>query len=85
MVDGDLHVRAYNGTASRWYQAAKANPEGRVHAAGRVFDVTFEDAPPDLADAIDAAYRAKYRSSPYLAPMISARTPGAAFRLVPHP
>ncbi len=32
-VDGDLYVRGYNGTASRWYQAARARPHVRNHAA----------------------------------------------------
>ena len=65
VVDGELYVRGYNGTASRWYQAAMARTEGRIHAAGQVHDVTFEPAPDGLADAIDDAYRVKYASSPY--------------------
>ena len=82
-VDGELYVRGYNGTASRWYTAAMARPDGRIHAAGQVFEVTFDAAAPELADPIDAAYRAKYASSPYLPPMISARSRAAAVRIRP--
>ncbi|MBK9695984.1 MAG: DUF2255 family protein [Propionibacteriaceae bacterium] len=84
VVDGELYVRGYNGTASRWYQAAMARPEGRIHAAGQVHDVTFEAAPADLTDAIDDAYRVKYASSPYLPPMLSGRARAAGVRISPH-
>ena len=33
-VDGALYVRAYNGEASRWYQAALRQRAGRITAAG---------------------------------------------------
>ena len=84
VVDGELYVRGYNGTASRWYQAAMARPEGRIHAAGQVHDVPFEAAPADLTDAIDDAYRVKYASSPYLPPMLSGRARAAGVRISPH-
>jgi len=41
-VDGALYVRAYNGTKSRWYQAAMRQKAGRITAAGMTKDVTFE-------------------------------------------
>lgn len=83
VVDGELYVRGYNGTASRWYGAAMARPDGRIHAAGQVFDVTFEAAPAGLADRIDEAYRARYATSPYLAPMVSERSRAAGLRIRP--
>jgi hypothetical protein len=36
-----------------------------------------------INDRIDEAYRAKYRGSPYLSPMISARSRAATVRVVP--
>ena len=33
-VDGALYVRGYNGTNSRWYQAAVRQRAGRIIAAG---------------------------------------------------
>lgn len=83
VVDGNLYVRGYNGTSSRWYQAAIARPQGRIHAAGQVHEVTFEPAPAALAEAIDDAYRAKYATSPYLAHMINPGVRAAGVRILP--
>lgn len=63
VVDGNVYVRAANGTASRWYQAAINQGAGRVLVAGTEHDVTFEPADAATGDAIDAAYEAKYPGS----------------------
>ncbi len=73
VVDGALYVRAYNGTDSRWYRAAVRQKAGRITAAGMTKEVTFEPVEGSVNDRIDDAYRAKYRGSPYLSPMIGAR------------
>ena len=83
VVDGDLHVRAYNGQQSRWYQAALAQRAGRIRAAGMTKDVVFEPADGPINDRIDEAYRAKYAASPYLSPMISTRARSATMRVIP--
>ena len=83
VVDDALYVRGYNGQQSRWYQAAIRQKAGRIRAAGMTKDVTFEPVDGALNDRIDAAYRAKYASSPYLAPMISARARSATVRVRP--
>jgi hypothetical protein len=81
-LDDGVYVRAYNGRSSRWHQAAMRQRAGRITAAGMTKDVTFE--PVDgLNDRIDEAYRAKYRGSPYLSPMIGARARSATVRVVP--
>ncbi|HET7724579.1 MAG TPA: DUF2255 family protein [Propionibacteriaceae bacterium] len=86
VVDGELFVRPYHGPRSRWYAAAMARPEGRIQAAGRTHDVTFEPAPVDLADPIDDAYRAKYATSPYLPAMLAEQVKRAGVRIRPsHP
>jgi hypothetical protein len=82
-VDDDLYVRAYHGPSSRWYAAALARPDGRIHAAEQVLDVTFDPAPESLADRIDAAYRDKYAGSTYLAPMVAHGPRAACFRISP--
>jgi hypothetical protein len=69
----DLYVRAYNGQNSRWYQDAVRQKAGRITAAGMRKEVTFEPVEGPINDQIDDAYRAKYKSSPYLSPMIGAR------------
>ena len=83
VVDDSLYVRAYHGTASRWYQAAMQQKRGRITAAGITKDVTFEALDGTINDRIDDAYRAKYKSSPYLQPMISARSRSATVKIEP--
>ncbi len=82
-VDDGLYVRAYNGTSSRWYTAAMQQSAGRITAAGMTKDVTFELVKGSINDQIDDAYRTKYRSSPYLQPMIGARARSATVKIVP--
>lgn len=82
-VGDALYVRAYNGQRSRWYQAAKVQKAGRIHAASMVKEVSFELVDGPLNDEIDAAYRAKYRGSPYLESMISGRARSATVKVMP--
>jgi hypothetical protein len=82
-VDGALYVRAYNGQNSRWYRAAVRQKAGRITAAGMAKAVTFEPVDGPINDLIDDAYRAKYRGSPYLSPMIGARARSATVKVVP--
>ena len=82
-VDDALYVRAYNGPDSRWYQAAVRQKAGRIIAAGMTKEVTFEPIDGEINDSIDEAYRAKYKSSPYVNPMISARARSATIRIIP--
>src|SRR5436309_11505857 len=77
VVDGALYVRAYNGQNSRWYQAALQQRAGRITAAGVMKDVAFEPVESAINVRIDDAYRAKYKGSPYLAPMIGSRARSA--------
>jgi hypothetical protein len=83
VVDGELYVRAYNGTSSRWYQAASKQKAGQVTVAGQTTDVSFEQVSGEINDRIDAAYRAKYSSSPYLKPMTGDRARRATVRILP--
>jgi hypothetical protein len=82
-VDDALYVRAYNGQTSSWYQSAVRQKGGRITAAGMTKDVTFEPVDGPINDRIDDAYRAKYRSSPYLNPMIGARARSATVKVMP--
>jgi len=83
VVDGELCVRAYNGTSSRCYQAASKQKAGQITAAGRTTDVSFEPVVGEINARIDASYREKYSSSPYLKPMIAARARAATVRISP--
>ena len=82
VFDDALYVRAYYGQKSRWYQAALRQKAGRITAAGFTVNVTFEPVDGPVNDRIDDAYRAKYKSSPYLAPMIGSRARAATVRVV---
>ncbi|HTT40480.1 MAG TPA: DUF2255 family protein [Burkholderiales bacterium] len=82
-VDEALYVRAYNGQKSRWYQAAVRQRAGRIIAAGTTKEVTFEALEGPGDERIDDAYRTKYRASPYLASMISARARSATVKIMP--
>ena len=82
-VEGELYVRGYNGQRSRWYQAAVNQRAGRIVAAGMTTEVAFEPVAGPLNDRIDAAYRAKYSTSQYLAPMVAASARAATVRITP--
>ena len=83
VVDDALYVRAYSGQSSRWYQAALRQKAGRILAAGITKEVTFAPVDGPINDRISQAYRAKYRDSPYLAPMIGARARSATVKVMP--
>jgi hypothetical protein len=83
VIDDGLYVRGYNGQKSSWYQAAVRQKAGRITAAGRTKEVSFEPVDGLLNDLIDEAYRARYKGSPYLSPMISARARGATVKVTP--
>ncbi len=83
VVGGDLYVRAYNGRNSRWYRAAIHQKAGRITAAGTTKEVTFEPVDGAIQDRIDDAYRAKYKGSEYLPPMIGTRAKAATLKITP--
>jgi hypothetical protein len=76
-------VRAFNGQNSRWYQAALQQKAGRITAAGMTKEVTLELVKGPINDRIDDAYRAKYKGSPYLNPMVGPRARSATVKVMP--
>ena len=83
VVDNSLYARAYNGTSSRWHKAAMTQKAGRITAAGIAKDVAFEPVQGKMNDRIDDAYRAKYKGSTYLQPMIGPRARAATVKITP--
>jgi hypothetical protein len=83
VVENELYVRPYNGSSSRWYKAAMTQNAGRITAAGITKDVRFERVEGSINGQIDDAYRAKYKDSPYLQPMIGSRAREATVRITP--
>jgi hypothetical protein len=62
----DLFVRSWRGRTSRWFRGVQDRHQGHIRAGGVDKDVTFDavDAGDDVNDAVDAAYRSKYRRYP---------------------
>ena len=83
VIDGDLYVRAYNGRNSRWYRAAMRQKAGRITAADMTKEVAFDAADGAIQNRIDDAYRAKYKDSEYLPPMIGERARSATVKVTP--
>lgn len=81
-VNGELYVRAYNGRRSRWYQSAMRQQAGQVIAAGSIWNVAFEPVDGAINAEIDDAYRAKYKDSRYLQPMIGADARAATVKVI---
>jgi hypothetical protein len=71
------------GKGSRWYQAAARQKAGRITAAGVTKEGTFEPIDVLINDRLDDAYRANYRSSPYIGSMISAGARAATVKIMP--
>ncbi|MFC9335267.1 DUF2255 family protein [Arthrobacter sp. NPDC057009] len=83
VAHGDLYVRPYNGRRSRWYQAALSQGSGRVSIAGTDYEVDFVPAGTAALPGVDDAYRQKYGTSPYLAPMIAPGPRSTTLRVTP--
>ncbi len=81
----DLYVRSANGRTGAWFRGALVRHEGRIRAGGVERDVAFVEAGDDVNDAVDAAYRAKYRryADNYLPPILRPEARAATLRLVP--
>ena len=84
-VDDALYVRGYNGRKSSSYQAAVRQKAGRIRSTGITKEVAFEPVSGPINDRIDDAYRAKYRRSKYLEPMIASKARSATIRIMPRP
>jgi hypothetical protein len=82
----DLYVRSYKGDGAAWFRGTQATHAGHIESGGVARDVAFADETDKaLGDALDAAYRAKYRnySASIVDPMLTAQARGATLRLVP--
>ncbi|GJF35121.1 hypothetical protein KNE206_78210 [Kitasatospora sp. NE20-6] len=66
VVRGALLVRAQRGTGSLWYRAARESGRGRVRVGATDREVLLETGHERPAEAIDAAYRAKYGAAAVL-------------------
>lgn len=82
VVENNLYVRAYSGVSSRWYQSAIKQKRGKIIAAGKTINVTFDMVDdPHLLEEIDQAYQKKYGGSPYVSAMVGLRAKAATVRI----
>lgn len=81
----DLYIRSVNGRTASWFRGTQVRHEGRIWAGGVEKDVTFVDAGHDIADQLDAAYRAKYRryAASIIGAVVSPQARSATLKLVP--
>ena len=81
----DLYVRSAHGRDNPWFVRALATGTGRIDADGFERDVAFEEeARPDVAAAVTAAFHAKYDHYGHetVDPVTSAESERATIRLV---
>jgi hypothetical protein len=83
VVDNTLYIRGYKGPSTGWYKQAVRHKLGRVSASGVVKDVAFESVNDPINDQIDAAYRQKYASSPYVNSIVGQGQRAATLRVMP--
>jgi len=83
-VDDDIYVRSVNGRSSSWFRGAQTRHEAHigVGAVEKAVELVETD---DAADAVDAAYQAKYgRRYPSIVPSIVApQARAATLKLIP--
>jgi hypothetical protein len=82
----DLYVRSVHGRTAVWFRGAQERHEAHIEAGGTGKDVLLVETD-ELPDALDAAYRAKYRR--YAKSIVdTTSTPqarAATLKLVPRP
>jgi hypothetical protein len=84
-VGDDLYVRSWRGRTGGWFRRVQRTHDGQLSAGGVDKDVRFVEADDDVNDAIDGAYRTKYRhyGAGYVDPMVAPEARAATIRLVP--
>lgn len=83
-VEDGIFIRSVRGNAGRWYQAITANPAALVTVDGQRIPVQAVPVTDDATMArVSEAYRQKYRTSPYLPPMVHKETVPTTLRLEP--
>ncbi len=81
----DIYVRSAYGYDNGWFQRALRAGEGSIRAGGVERDVRFESPEPAVADAVSAAYHAKYDryGAAMVGSVVSPEARRATLRVVP--
>lgn len=83
-VGDQLYVRSYMGAFAAWFRAVQVTHEGHIRAGGLEKEVKLLEEPDSITnDQVDAAYRSKYRRSPYMAAMVTPEVRATTLRLEP--
>jgi hypothetical protein len=82
-VGDDLVVRSYRGGGGAWFRTAIRSGRASITAGGVQREVLLEPLPETARSAVDAAYRKKYGSGPYVDAMLAEAAVGTTVRLVP--
>lgn len=84
-LDDDLYIRAVNGRTASWFRGTQAHHEGHISAGGVDKDVAFVEGDNAVNDALDAAYRDKYRryAASIVDTIVSPQARAATLKLVP--
>lgn len=84
--DDELYVRPVKGRDG-WYKGTRTRHQGHIRSGGVDRDVAFvdTDADPALGDALDTAYRTKYRAyaDSIVEHVTNAQARGATIKLIP--
>ena len=83
----DLVVRSVGGRDGHWFRGVLETHQGRITAGGVQQDATFVESDDEISEAIDAAYRAKYRryAGSVLNSVLTPEARAATIKLVPRP
>ena len=81
----DLYVRSAYGRGSGWFRGIQDLHRGRIDSGGVDKNVRFVEADGAVYDAVDGAYRTKYRGYPamYVDHVVSAEARTTTIKLVP--
>ncbi|HEY4174758.1 MAG TPA: DUF2255 family protein [Rhodopila sp.] len=85
-VGNELYARSAYGRGAAWFRGVQLKHKGRIDAGGIQKDVSFEDADPTANDAIDTAYRSKYRrhGAQYVDSVTNTEARSTTIRIVPN-
>jgi hypothetical protein len=81
----DLYVRSVRGRTGAWFRSVQTRHEGHISAGGVEKDVTFMEGDDAINDALDAAYRSKYRryAANIVGSTVTPQARDATLKLVP--
>jgi hypothetical protein len=82
--DGEVFVRTYKGSGSRWYRDAMANPAVAIHLDGKRLPATAIPATdPDSVERTSSGFLRKYANDPATKAMVVPEVLDTTLRLEP--